>query len=58
MPQQKKRCYVKQLVKVEFKDNIFMLNPFSTNVPLMDKPCNWFLLAKCLKKPVDEWHFK
>ena len=54
MPQQKKRCYVKQLVKVEFKDNIFMLNPFSTNVPLMDKPCNWFLLAKCLKKPVDE----
>ena len=26
-----------------------MLNPFSTNVPLMDKPGSWFLLAKCLK---------
>ena len=25
------------------------LNPFSTNVPLMDKPGSWFLLAKCLK---------
>ena len=25
------------------------LNPFSTNVPLMDKPGCWFLLAKCLK---------
>ena len=24
-------------------------NPFSTNVPLMDKPGSWFLLAKCLK---------
>ena len=23
--------------------------PFSTNVPLMDKPGSWFLLAKCLK---------
>ena len=26
------------------------LNPFSTNVPVMDKPISWFLLAKCLKK--------
>ena len=25
------------------------LNPFSTNVPFMDKPGSWFLLAKCLK---------
>ena len=25
------------------------LNPFSTNVPLMDKPGSWFLLAKCLE---------
>ena len=26
-----------------------VVNPFSTNVPLMDKPGDWFLLAKCLK---------
>ena len=26
------------------------INSFSTNVPLMDKPGSWFLLAKCLKK--------
>ena len=25
------------------------INPFSTNVPLPDKPGSWFLLAKCLK---------
>ena len=25
------------------------LNPFSTNVPLTDKPGSWFSLAKCLK---------
>ena len=25
------------------------LNPFSTNVPIMDKPGSWFLLPKCLK---------
>ena len=25
------------------------LNPFSTNVPLTDKPGSWFLLARCLK---------
>ena len=23
------------------------INPFSTNVPLMDKPGSWFLLTKC-----------
>ena len=26
-----------------------LLNPFSTNVPLMQKPGSWFLVAKCLK---------
>ena len=26
-----------------------IINPFSTNVPIMDKPGNWFLLPKCLK---------
>ena len=26
-----------------------IFNPFSTNVPLTDKPDSWFLLAKCLK---------
>ena len=25
------------------------IKPFSANVPLMDKPGNWILLAKCLK---------
>ena len=28
---------------------IFVPNLFSTNVPFMDKPGSWFLLAKCLK---------
>ena len=37
-----------------FARNRFALNwlafrPFSTNVPLMDKPGSWFLLAQCLK---------
>ena len=31
---------------LEFLDKF---NPFSTNVPIMDKPSSWFLLAKCLK---------
>ena len=26
-----------------------ILNPFSTNAPLTDKPGSWFSLAKCLK---------
>ena len=30
------------------------INPFSTNVSLMDEPGSWFLLAKCLKTPVGE----
>ena len=25
------------------------INPFTTNVPLTDKPGGWFLIAKCLK---------
>ena len=25
------------------------INPFSTNVPFMQKTGSWFLLAKCLK---------
>ena len=29
------------------KSQIF--RPFSTSVPIMDKPGSWFLLAKCLK---------
>ena len=28
---------------------VTVINPFSTNVPLMDKPGCWFFLAKCLK---------
>ena len=27
----------------------FSFNPFSTNVPVMDKPGSCFLLPKCLK---------
>ena len=27
-----------------------MINPFSINFPIMNKPGSWFLLAKCLKK--------
>ena len=32
------------------KYSLQILDPFWTNVPYMDKPCSWFLLAKCLKK--------
>ena len=31
-------------------------NPFSTNVPFMDKPASWFLLGKCLKKHLWKSH--
>ena len=40
-----------------------LFNPFSTNAPLMNKPGNWFLLAKCLKNTcgrgdqIDDLHF-
>ena len=32
-------------------------NPFQANVLLIEKPGGWFLLAKCIKTPVEEWHF-
>ena len=37
--------------KYLFKNRLqkYLLNPFSTNVPIMDKPGSWFLLVKCLK---------
>ena len=36
--------------KVYLSSCLFQLfNAFSVNVPLMDKPGLWFLLAKCLK---------
>ena len=42
--------YVKGFKICEFnKNKIILFNPFLTNVPLMDKPGSWFLLAKCLK---------
>ena len=31
------------------KSMLKLVNPFSTNVPFMDKPGSWFLLAKCLE---------
>ena len=31
---------------VKYRHNI---NPFSTNIPIMDKPGSWFLLPKCLE---------
>ena len=31
------------------KDQLLEINSFSTNVPFMQKPGCWFLLAKCLK---------
>ena len=40
-----------------------LFNPFLTNVPLMQKPGSWFLLAKCLKNTcgrgdqIDDLHF-
>ena len=34
---------------LKFSKSILKFNPFSTNVPLTDKPGSWFLLAKCLK---------
>ena len=38
--------------------SFFWFNPFSINFPIMVKPRSWFLIAKCLKTPVEEWHFK
>ena len=35
--------------RISSRNNYTRINPFLTNVPLMDKPNSWFLLAKCLK---------
>ena len=44
------------MVHLWWADNVYrkflkymLLNPFSSNVSLVDKPGSWFLLAKCLK---------
>ena len=36
-------------VPLLFRQTNIIINPFSTNAPLTDKPGTWFLLAKCLK---------
>ena len=37
-------------MSISFRTNVASyIKPFSTNVPLMDKPGNWFSPAKCLK---------
>ena len=36
-------------VDLIFKTKNLFINPFLTNVPLMDKPGCWFLLANCFK---------
>ena len=35
--------------RISSRNNYTRINSFLTNVPLMDKPDSWFLLAKCLK---------
>ena len=40
---------IKRLAKLSYISTISHNYPFSTNVPIMDKPGSWFLLAKCLK---------
>ena len=45
----KKTCYFKTLQDKTICETPFFVNPFSSNVPFMDKPGSWFLLAKCLK---------
>ena len=39
-------CFVDSSSEIGFQS---LFNPFSTNVPLTDKPGSWVLLAKCLK---------
>ena len=34
---------------LDIRYGTIQINPFSTNVPLTDKPGSWFLPAKCLK---------
>ena len=31
-----------------------IINLFEANVPVMEEPGKWFLLAKCVKTPVEE----
>ena len=40
-----------------FKLFTLAINPFSTNVPIMDKPGSWFLLAKYLKNTCGKMTF-
>ena len=40
---------IELMISRELKVYINSLNLFSTNVPFVDKPGSWFLLAKCLK---------
>ena len=39
-----------------FDQHPSIINSFSINVQIMDKPGSWFLLPKCLKTPVEDWH--
>ena len=48
--------YFKMLITVRTRkseylrcDLLELINTFSSNVPSIDKPGRWFLLAKCLK---------
>ena len=41
-------CPTEKLLE-NFLEFVEKVNPFSTNVPIMDKPSSWFLLAKCLR---------
>ena len=49
-------CNAKQLAGCKmvliFSERYFQtdMNPFPANIPFMDKPGSWFLLAKCVKK--------
>ena len=39
-----------RIVKIlSMKKRRLTINPFSINVPIMDKPGSWLLPAKCLK---------
>ena len=46
-------CYTDSVVPLSHENelgvSVVVFNPFSTNVPLMQKPGSWFLLAKYLK---------
>ena len=46
-------CYTDSIVLLSHEKelcvSVVVLNPFSTNAPLLYKPGSWFLLANCLK---------